>query len=56
MTAVTCLEICTLMGFFCPKHIKFYMKKYRGAIVLWDGRVMQRKANSWETCISCVMQ
>ena len=23
------LRICTLMGSFCPKHIKFYLKKYK---------------------------
>ena len=29
MQAVESLEICTLMGFFCPKHIKIQIKKYR---------------------------
>ena len=26
------LEICTFMGLFCPKHIKFQVKKHRGVM------------------------
>ena len=26
------LKICTLMGYFCQKHIKFQLKKYRRVI------------------------
>ena len=29
MQAVKSLNICTLMGSLCPKHIKFEMKKHR---------------------------
>ena len=29
MQAVESLKICTLMGFFCPKHIKFQIEKYK---------------------------
>ena len=32
MRGVASLKICTLMGSFCPKHIKLKMKKYRRVI------------------------
>ena len=32
MPPIESLKICFLKGFFCPEHIKFYMKKYRGAM------------------------
>ena len=33
MWAVESLKICTLIGCFCPKQIKIYMKKYRRVII-----------------------
>ena len=33
LRAVESLETCTLMGFFRPKHIKVYMKKYRRVVL-----------------------
>ena len=32
MRAVASLKICTLMRYFCQKHIMFEQKKYRGVI------------------------
>ena len=32
MRAGKSLKICTLIGYFCPKHIKIWMKKYRRVI------------------------
>ena len=32
MRPVESLKVSTLMGFFCPKHVKFKMKKYRGVM------------------------
>ena len=37
--ALNSLKICTLMGSFCPKHIKIQMKKYR--------RVMPNHTEEW---------
>ena len=39
MLVVESLEICTLIGPFCPKPIKIYMKKYR--------RVMSHDTEEW---------
>ena len=33
-------QICTLIGSFCRKYIKFQLKKYRG-VVSWHWKVMQ---------------
>ena len=43
------LEFWTLMGFFCPKHIKIWMKKYR-RVVSHDTEEwckVRRKTESW---------
>ena len=39
--AVERLKFCTLMGFFCPTHIKFLPKKYRRIVSHKHWRVMQ---------------
>ena len=40
MRAVESLKVCTLMGFLCPKHMKFWMKKYR-RVMSHDTEVLQ---------------
>ena len=39
-------KICTLIGSFCSKQIKIWMKKYRRA-VSWHWRVMQCFMKNW---------
>ena len=39
MRAVKSLKICTLIGFFCPKQVKIWIKKYR--------RVMCHDTDEW---------
>ena len=49
LRAVESLKICTLMGSFCTKHIKFLLKKYR-RFMSHDNeewRKVWRKTNSW---------
>ena len=49
MRAVQSLKICTLIGSFCPKHTKIWMKKYR-RIMSHDTKVwcrVWRKTGSW---------
>ena len=41
MRAVESPKICTLIGSFCPKHIKIQTKKYGRVIVSWYWGVMQ---------------
>ena len=55
--AVESLKFCTLMGSFCPNHIKFQLKMYRRVIfhdteqwwnyVSWHWRVMQNLKENW---------
>ena len=49
LRAVESLKICTLMGSFCAKHIKFLLKKYR-RFMSHDNeewRKVWRKTDSW---------
>ena len=49
MEAVESLKTYTLIGYFCPKHIKFYRKKYRRGLS-YDTEEwckVWRKTDSW---------
>ena len=46
--AVKSLKFCTLMGSFCPNHIKFQLKRCRRVIYLpWHWRMMQSFKKNW---------
>ena len=50
MRAVKSLKICTLIGSFCPKHVKILMKKYRRLSFMAlksDAKFEKKKNDSW---------
>ena len=45
--AVESLKFCTLMGFFCPNHVQFQLKKVQKSYLSWHCTVIQSlKKNS----------
>ena len=39
----------TSMGYFCPKYMRFELKKYRG-VICYDTEVMQNGIINWVNC------
>ena len=39
----------TSMGYFCPKYMRFELKKYRG-VIFYDTEVMQNGIINWVNC------
>ena len=39
----------TSMGYFCPKYMRFELKKYRG-VIFYDTEVMQNGIINWANC------
>ena len=43
MREVSSLKICTLMSLFCPKHVKFWMEKYKRVMPRYYRRVITKE-------------
>ena len=45
--AVESLKFCTLMGSFCPNHIKFQLNKVQKSYLSWHWRVLKSLKKNW---------
>ena len=45
--AVESRKFCTLMGFFCPNHVQFQLKKVLKSYFWWHWRVIQGLKKNW---------
>ena len=41
------IKICTLIGYFCPKHTMFELKKVQTSYVWWHWRLVQNLKKNW---------
>ena len=41
------IKICTLIGYFCPKHTIFELKKVQTSYVWWHWRLVQNLKENW---------
>ena len=47
ISAIGSLKFCTLMGSFCPNHIKFQLNKVQKSYLSWHWRVLKSLKKNW---------